>query len=80
MQVEVRRFASLVREGVPGRAGEPAQVELPPSATIDDLLETLELRREEVHLVMVNGRTVSCGDHVLGDGDRVGLFPPVGGG
>jgi molybdopterin converting factor small subunit len=33
----------------------------------------------EVKTVFVNGASRSF-DHVLADGDRVGIFPPVGGG
>jgi molybdopterin converting factor small subunit len=33
----------------------------------------------EIHLVFVNGRVASL-DQMLQDGDRLALFPPIGGG
>lgn len=52
---------------------------LPEHATIQDLMQALNVPAEEVKIIFVNG----CGaqaDTILQDGDRVGLFPPVGGG
>ena len=34
---------------------------------------------EEVHILMVNGTNVTF-EYILNENDRVGLFPPVGGG
>jgi len=33
----------------------------------------------EIHLAFVNGRVASL-DRILQDGDRLALFPPIGGG
>ena len=47
--------------------------------TIQALAERLAIPIEEIKIVFVNGITVEL-DHPLCDGDRVGVFPPVGGG
>jgi sulfur carrier protein ThiS len=56
-----------------------AVVPLPPTATIDTLLEQLSIEQYEVASVYVNGQQ-STFSHALGDGDRVSLLPFIGGG
>ncbi|SLM30043.1 ThiamineS protein [Desulfamplus magnetovallimortis] len=46
---------------------------------IEMLISKLNIPISEVKLIFVNGRKASF-DQLLKDGDRVGLFPPVGGG
>jgi molybdopterin converting factor small subunit len=73
--VQLRLFASL-RHLTPPNAD---QFPLSPDQTIHDLLVTLDVPMDEVQLVFVNGvkQDVTC---PLKDGDRVGIFPPIGGG
>jgi len=80
LNVEVRLHGSLVAARPGLRAGEPFRVDLPEGVAVRDLILNLALAAEEIHLVMVNGRIVHDRDAPLGGGDRVGLFPPVGGG
>lgn len=47
--------------------------------TVSDLMEHLNVPASEVKLIFVNGVIVEP-TQPLADGDRVGLFPPVGGG
>ena len=78
MRVEVRLFAQL-RDLMPRESGGVTYVEMPEGATGADLIDQLAVPRDRPLILMLNGRrepeTVP-----LGDGDRVGLFPPVGGG
>ncbi len=71
---EVRLFATL-------RAGRGKVVVLgaaePPTPAA--LLERLGIRREEVAILLVNGRDGSF-DAPLAPGDYLSVFPPVGGG
>ncbi|MDA8219603.1 MAG: DUF1786 family protein [Dehalococcoidales bacterium] len=79
MEVEVRLFASL-REYLPGvKTGEGTRLALPEGATVADLFAALAVPAEEVRQTFVNGRVVEP-QRVLQEGDRVGIFPPVGGG
>jgi molybdopterin converting factor small subunit len=77
--VQVKLFATLryLRPGL--GIGEALPVELPDGATVGDLVRKLELPKDEVKLVFVNA-LVREPDHVLADGDELGIFPPVGGG
>ncbi len=53
--------------------------ELEDGATVQQLLELLGLDDEQVKLVFINGAHVSR-QAVMVEGDRVGLFPAIGGG
>lgn len=77
--VHTKLFASL-RHYRPGLGiGEPFPVELPQGATVGDLIREIGLPDKEVKVVFVNALFRDTG-HELGDGDEVGIFPPVGGG
>jgi molybdopterin converting factor small subunit len=88
MKIYVRLFASLAKnvskavlahhpQGL--RAGVPLEIELPENSTLDDLISYLDLPREEIKLLFVNGRGREP-DYRLKPEDEVGIFPPVGGG
>ena len=47
--------------------------------TVENIIHDLQLPPDAVKLIFVNGRKQEP-SHVLEPGDRVGLFPPVGGG
>jgi molybdopterin converting factor small subunit len=50
-----------------------------PNTTVGQLADALGVPLKEMKLIFINGR--KCGlDTLLKDGDRVGIFPPVGGG
>jgi molybdopterin converting factor small subunit len=77
--VHAKLFATL-RHYRPGLGlGEAVPVELPKGATVEDLIGQLGLPEDEVKVVFVNA-LFRDSDHVLDDGDEVGIFPPVGGG
>lgn len=46
---------------------------------VEDLIHRMGIPEEEARLVFVNGKRKER-DYVLKDQDRVGIFPPVGGG
>ncbi|MBU0513379.1 MAG: MoaD/ThiS family protein [Proteobacteria bacterium] len=54
-------------------------VEAEQGRSVARLLARLGIPPEKVKIIMVNGVAAGA-DTVLADGDRVGLFPPVGGG
>ncbi len=79
IRVEVRLHASLERIRPGLKAGEELPLELREGTTVEQMVEALDIPKKGIHLVVVNGRTRPL-DHPLSDGDRVALFPPVGGG
>ena len=79
MQLEVRLFATLRAFAPTDAVAGVFSADCPEGATVDDLAERLGIEAAKVHMRMVNGVGVA-GTHVLKERDRVGLFPPVGGG
>jgi molybdopterin converting factor small subunit len=83
IRVEARLYATLKKyhpEGENSKSGEALVCELEEGTTVQKLLENeLGVPPDEVKTVFVNGVSRRF-DHVLADGDRMGIFPPVGGG
>lgn len=79
MQVEVRVFAGLEMY-IPGaRFGEPIYVALSPDTAGRELIRKLNIPEEQVFSFMINGVQKKL-DDTMADGDRISIFPPVGGG
>ena len=80
IRVEARLYATLRKYHSEGKAGEALVRELAEGTTVQKFLENeLGVPPGEVKTVFINGVSRSF-DHVLADGDRVGIFPPVAGG
>lgn len=59
--------------------GQPIKVNIAEHFTVGALLKELNISEKEVYIILING--VNKGfDERLADGDRLSLFPPVGGG
>ena len=56
-----------------------AEFSLDRKATVFELCRLMNIPEEKVKIIMVNGRNESFDYELRGD-ERVGLFPPVGGG
>jgi molybdopterin converting factor small subunit len=57
----------------------PDRFSVRPGITVKELIEILGIPEYEVNLVFVNGAKGNLDTTLAGD-DRVGLFPPLGGG
>ncbi|ADG82983.1 MoaD/ThiS family protein [Thermincola potens] len=79
MELEVRLFAGLHKYVEGTKSGEPFTVHAGENATIADLLKQLGIPEKAAFVTLVNG-SASPASTVLKDRDRVGIFPPVGGG
>jgi molybdopterin converting factor small subunit len=55
-------------------------MEVAEGTTIEDLVDMLGIEKSEVRLVFVNGKNQSDWSSRIQPGDRIGIFPPVGGG
>ncbi len=77
--VQAKLFATLRRQYPDLEIGEAMPVELPDDATVQHLLDKLDLPREQVKIIFVNG-IIKREKASLSDGDEIGIFPPVGGG
>ena len=79
MLVEVRLYATLREYSPPDAVNGVFSARLPAGARLADLMTMLGITANKVHLRMVNGVGVTE-QHLLQDADRIGLFPPIGGG
>ncbi|WP_371381543.1 MoaD/ThiS family protein [Sporomusa aerivorans] len=78
MALEVRLFATL-RNYFPEAPGGVLAVEDTTAGTLRELITNLKLNPDEIKIFMVNGVQADLSSEIK-DGDRIGLFPPVGGG
>lgn len=81
MKVRVKLFATL-RDRSPERLdiGEAFTIKLDTDSTVIDLLDHLNILREEAKIVMINHTTVLDFSNPLKNGDEIAIFPPIGGG
>ncbi len=56
-----------------------ASFEIPDGTTVDKLMTDLGVPKDMVKLIFVNGKREGT-SYQLKDKDRLGIFPPVGGG
>ena len=79
IQVRVKLFATLGPYALNGVAGAPFEMEFSEGATLGNVVDRLNLPREEVKVFFVNGRARPK-DWVLEPGDEIAIFPLVAGG
>jgi len=77
--VEVRLFASLRKYRPNLGIGEPLLIALDDKAKLGNLFDDLKIPKEEIKAVFVNGKWEEE-SYLLSDRDRIGIFPPIGGG
>jgi len=77
IRIDLKLFVNLARFHPGGTGSGPHKVA--EGLRVDQLIQDLGIDENMVKLVFVNGRK-ALADQLLADGDRVGLFPPVGGG
>jgi molybdopterin converting factor small subunit len=74
MEIFVKSYATLR-----GYQPEDGVLDVEESDSVNTVLHKLNLPPEEAKVVFVNGRHASL-DQVLKEGDKIALFPAVGGG
>ena len=75
LHVELKLFASLGHLIPPSADRYPVRS----GQTVKDVLSALNVPLDEVQLVFINGIKQDM-TAILKDGDRIGIFPPIGGG
>lgn len=79
MNIEIRLFASLKSFAQHPAVTPDGFLDVKSPATIRDALARLSLPEAKIKLIFLNGVHASL-DAPLRDGDRLGIFPPIGGG
>ncbi len=77
--VEVRLYATLQKYHPSLGIGEPLGITLNDKARLGNLFSELKIPKEEIKVALVNGKWEEE-SYLLEDGDRIGLFSPIGGG
>ena len=79
MRIEVNLYATLKRymENVTG--AKLSVIDFEDGTCVKDVIQKLKVPADSVKLIFINGVHAKR-DTILKDGDRLGLFPPVGGG
>ncbi len=75
-RIQLRLYATLQKR-LPD--GDTDRFEIDAGMTVRQLLAALDIPESDAKLVFVNGKKASVAT-VLNGGERVGVFPPVGGG
>ncbi|MBU1171498.1 MAG: MoaD/ThiS family protein [Proteobacteria bacterium] len=79
MRVELRLFASLGKYASHPMISTEGIMDLPSLITVGDLVDRLGIPRQEIKLIFLNGVHAHL-DSKVNENDRLGLFPPIGGG
>lgn len=75
LTIDLRLFATLQPYAPPNASSYPVEV----GTTIEKIVEALNIPKDQIKLIFSNG--VRCdGSTIVQDGDRIGIFPPIGGG
>ncbi len=74
-QIQIKLFATL-KEFSPPMAD---QYDIDPGIRISDLLDQIQIPQAKAKLIFINGVKAELNSTLEG-GERVGIFPPVGGG
>ena len=75
IKIDLNLFATLSRY-LPENSG---QFEISEGTTVEILIADLKVPMEITKLIFVNGKREDI-NYLLKQGDRIGIFPPVGGG
>ena len=78
MFVQVHLYATL-RRYAPADSKGVLVLELQSNETVGELLYRMGIDVGEIHIIMINGVSGNM-ESILHDNDRLGVFPPVGGG
>ena len=73
--IQLKLYANLQRFNPPSADN----FDIDAGISIRDLLEQLEIPQEKAKLIFINGVKANLSS-TLDGGERVGIFPPVGGG
>ncbi len=79
MKIEVNLYATLKRYMKNETGGKSSAIDVEDGTCVKDIIQKLKIPVDSVKLIFINGVHAKR-DTILKDGDRLGLFPPVGGG
>ena len=75
--IEVRLYATLQKYHPSLGIGEPLTITLNDKTKLGNLFNELKIPKEEIKAVFMNGKWEEE-SYLLEDGDRIGIFSPIG--
>lgn len=78
MKIEIQLF-SLLRRFAPKESGGFIELEINEGTSVATLVNTLGIPENSVMLISLNGKYVKP-DATPKEGDKIGLYPPIGAG
>ncbi len=79
MKIEVNLYATLKKYMKKETFGDTSTIVADDGLCVEDMIQKLKIPSDLVKLIFINGIHAKR-ETILKDGDRLGLFPPVGGG
>jgi molybdopterin converting factor small subunit len=79
LKIEIHLFASLSRYLPEVAVDKSFMLEIKEGANVQDIINRIGIPQDDIKLIFINGVHAKDTDG-LKDGDRLGLFPPIGGG
>ncbi len=79
MKVKVRLFGTLGKKFPDHDPLNGFEVEIPKNASVNDLIDQLDIPKSKIGLVSVQGRLVKA-DKTLKQGDYIRIYRPIFGG
>ncbi len=83
MKITLELYASLMKFLPPDSSMHATELEVTEEFTLNNLIDQMDIPREQAHIVLVNGG-FKCGDDrdqpCFKPGDKVAIWPPVAGG
>jgi len=79
MKIEVNLYATLKRYMKNETGEKSSAIDVEDGTCVKDIIQKVKIPVDSVKLIFINGVHAKV-DTTLKDGDRLGLFPPVGGG
>lgn len=79
MKIQVHLYASLARYFPEAIRGKGSWIEVQDGISVQELLRPWNVPMDQVKLIFINGVHAEL-DAVLKAEDRLGVFPPIGGG
>ena len=79
LKIDVFLYATLSKYLPEGSTNRSTTLNLPEGSIVQDIIEALGVPEKTVKLIFINGCHARM-ETPLSENDRIGLFPPVGGG
>lgn len=79
MRIELSLFATLSAHLPKDQMVDGRYLDVEEETTISDIIRDCEIPLDQVKLIFVNGVHAEM-EKELHEGDRLGIFPPIGGG